>query len=507
MAWIYGSVSTGNGTQKLADILSEAAIGISLQTIDAVGTAGTGYAVGDELTLSGGTFTIAAVAEVLTVGGSGEVLTVRVRNAGIYQVAPTSDVATTGGTGSGCELTCTFDNNGWTRLRATNVFGAAQSATVDDGGTGYVVGDTLTLSGGTGHTAARFRVASVSSGVVTAVTVLDPGSYSAPPSSPVATTGGTGSGCELTVVFGADDSNAREIILQSAEDVFVGWLTYESGANFQLEIGGMTGFGSGLAWNDQPGLNQGRSANSDGGHYCPTHQLGMTFWISVNDRRILFVYRASTYYGSGHAGFIDAFATEGEWPYPMYVAGSTHYSATGLGDTSEVGGSIVNPIGRSNTYGSASLRDASGTWRRIRNTQTVSGAGYSIKRDDGVTLPYTTVSLNSTTAPEQQDRFPNTSQGLNVSAQGAFNPLFGTQHFFRIFPTPNSGDPLFLRIPVTIVWNAEHLYGQIAGAFAMNGAALLVPENRLREDSRRFTVFGMALTSADDRAMWCVEEV
>lgn len=75
------------------------------------------------------------------------------------------------------------------------------SAAVLAGGTGYVVGDIVTVSGGTFTTAARVRVDAVNTGVVTAVSVYDPGVYSEP-SSNTATTGGTGTGLTLTNVFG-----------------------------------------------------------------------------------------------------------------------------------------------------------------------------------------------------------------------------------------------------------------------------------------------------------------
>jgi len=70
------------------------------------------------------------------------------------------------------------------------------------GGTGYAVGNTLTISGGTGATV---RVATVSAGAVTSVDTLVQGSgYGATPQNgtTVGTTGGTGTGCTLTIKAG-----------------------------------------------------------------------------------------------------------------------------------------------------------------------------------------------------------------------------------------------------------------------------------------------------------------
>jgi hypothetical protein len=72
------------------------------------------------------------------------------------------------------------------------------SAVVASGGTGYAVGNTITLTGG-----AVLTVATVNSGAVTGVTVTTPGSYSAIPSNPVGQTGtsGSGSGATFNLTF------------------------------------------------------------------------------------------------------------------------------------------------------------------------------------------------------------------------------------------------------------------------------------------------------------------
>jgi hypothetical protein len=69
--------------------------------------------------------------------------------------------------------------------------------TVTNGGTGYTVGDTLTLVGGTG-TATTLTVSTVSSGVITGVTILSNGAYTVVPTSPISVTGGTGTSATFT---------------------------------------------------------------------------------------------------------------------------------------------------------------------------------------------------------------------------------------------------------------------------------------------------------------------
>jgi hypothetical protein len=70
-----------------------------------------------------------------------------------------------------------------------------QTVTIAGGGTGYTVGNTLTVVGGTSGAAATLTVSTVSSGVITGVTVATGGtSYTVLPTNPFSVTGGSGSG-------------------------------------------------------------------------------------------------------------------------------------------------------------------------------------------------------------------------------------------------------------------------------------------------------------------------
>lgn len=80
-----------------------------------------------------------------------------------------------------------------------------ETVEVEDGGTGYAVSDVLTLSGGTFTTAATVTVATIGVGdKVNSVTITNPGQYDTggQPTDPVSTTGGTGTGCTLNIVWG-----------------------------------------------------------------------------------------------------------------------------------------------------------------------------------------------------------------------------------------------------------------------------------------------------------------
>jgi hypothetical protein len=98
-----------------------------------------------------------------------------------------------------CTVTAPTTAGGVQATGTANMY-ADQGTTVSAGGTGYTVGDVLTLVGGTPLSgAATYSVATVSAGVVLTVTAVNFAAYSVLPSSPVSTTGGTGTGCTLNV--------------------------------------------------------------------------------------------------------------------------------------------------------------------------------------------------------------------------------------------------------------------------------------------------------------------
>jgi len=135
---------------------------------------GTGYAINDVLTVTGGSGT-SSILTVATVS-SGVITSVNVTNAGSYTTFPVSPVNVTGGSGSGA----TF-----------NLTGGVISATISFGGSGYTVGDFLIVSGGSG-VQATLEVTAASGSSITAVSVLSPGNYSVFPLSPVLTIEGSG---------------------------------------------------------------------------------------------------------------------------------------------------------------------------------------------------------------------------------------------------------------------------------------------------------------------------
>lgn len=119
------------------------------------------------------------------------------------------------------------------QIEAEVFLGAAAGVTIVDlasinaGGTGYAKGDTLTVSGGTAGEPATAEVLAVASGVVTSVSLLNAGTYSASPSSPASTTtDGSGTGCTLTLTFAAQVSDFPRTGLVDCDGDAVGETAY-----------------------------------------------------------------------------------------------------------------------------------------------------------------------------------------------------------------------------------------------------------------------------------------
>jgi hypothetical protein len=123
---------------------------------------GSGYVVGDAITLVGGTFTTAITFTVATVSGTA-VATLTLVNGGTYSVLPTGTLTTTT-TGAGTGLTLTIDSWG---VRAVNITSA---------GSGYIDQPTITFSGGSAAAYATVGTSTNIRSLGSSVTLQTPGS-------------------------------------------------------------------------------------------------------------------------------------------------------------------------------------------------------------------------------------------------------------------------------------------------------------------------------------------
>lgn len=456
--------------------------------------AGTGYTVGDVLTIVGGTSTHVATLEVLTItggGGTGPVGTVRITNAGAYTSDPTPTTANgvTGGTGSSCTIDITVANTGWTVIRESK---RALSAVISAGGTGYAVNDEIDIDDGLGIgvsnlvSAATFVVASISggggTGPVLTVTVKSTveGNYEETTANPAATTAsvGAGTGCTLTVTYESrvpDDHSV--LVLEGAaagapDPVQIGIKTYDdTDGIFDSRNWGLFGFAQAFSlaalFHQTTGISPGWTAVDDGvatlyGAQLPLKDndgggvYPLDYYMSVTDRRIMMAVRTNSAtvdaWMTCYLGFTNQFGTTTELPYPVFIAGSaSKMEASALNvSITPVTSSIVHCISDFLDFdaaGPAFMLTPAGAWRQVASGTLNSGNTFS-RIDEWTVAPCSWPTLpNQAWAP-----------GYDLIASGTFdwtviiNLKQAFAPTFPLFPTPDTTDTkLYMLVPVNVV--------------------------------------------------------
>ena len=222
----------------------------------AISAAGTGYVVGDILSLDAGSGTPISNAQfrVATIGGSGDITSLQLINGGSYQQTPTVDpVDLLGGSGSGASVTnllfeygstVPFDSTphdqiGWDSSQADpsiealegtplNLYRTIVSQTEADfnggsgegtftGGSGYSASDTIVMNDGT-----EITVDTVSTGAITEFTISG-GSTSSNTSGATLTQSSTsGGGTGFTLTLGTANQSSANFFDVPAEETFSG---------------------------------------------------------------------------------------------------------------------------------------------------------------------------------------------------------------------------------------------------------------------------------------------
>lgn len=410
MSFIIGSSS---GHIDFSNDILAAVTGTSLQTVDSIAAGGTGYSVGNVLTLSGGTSTIAATVEVTTVS-SGAVTGVRITNAGVYSAAPGDPVSTTG-VGSGCTLNCTFGTNGWTTQRDTTYSGSEREV----------------------------------------------------------------------ILLGSGDGG---------DEIFVGWRTFSSvpGDYYNLELHGMTGFTTALPFAEQPGLSPGlwdAGLPSDkAGPYTPLSSSSLTWWLSVTPYWIFATIRVGSNYYKMFLGWANRFATETEYPYPLMISGDTSLFSSRAGQ-SELMSGLTDPFRANVTDGSARgpllLRTVDGTWYDIKNS--IISTGARTYNGDRCVMPAgRPVGTTSGTTPNEDKFMTSTGAFTDFIPEG----VISGGEAASLQPTPNSGDTTIL-FPCVVVFSVpvSGVMVEIPNTYWVSGFGAIVSEDRVIVDGVAYRVF------------------
>lgn len=220
------------------------------------------------------------------------------------------------------------------------------AAAVNAGGTGYVVGDVLTVAGGTKTRAifdATIEVTSVSSGVITAARVVNAGSFSVNPTTTAnAVTGGTGTGATFNLTMESatwtvdrntytNDQTEFQLIMHgqnaSGNPPYIGIGSFTNAGVRQWQLRYMSSFDNSLTFGQQPGVSPGFEFGTtpSGGPRIPLTDGNLHFFFFVSGRRIIVVSRITPSFEMAYLGlftpFVDSPATV--FPLPIMVAGTT----------------------------------------------------------------------------------------------------------------------------------------------------------------------------------------
>jgi len=109
--------------------------------------------------------------------------------------------------------------------------------------------------------------------------------------------------------------------LSGTEQIYVGVRRYFDtvGDYYNWEVAGFTGFVTENAWTAQPGKNTN-------GIYLPLWNNSIPYWFIANGQRAVVVAKVGTTYHLGYLGKFLPYATPGQYPYPLLVAGMNNTS-------------------------------------------------------------------------------------------------------------------------------------------------------------------------------------
>ena len=159
--------------------------------------------------------------------------------------------------------------------------GGASYARVHTAGTGYVVNDTITLTGGTFTTATVLKVTAVSAGAVTGSVIVTPGTYSIAPPATAAVAQGSTSGVGINATFDVVYANGAAISLSGPTTTLTA--DAASGAT-SLTVASIAGFSNGDSINVEQDDGTYKTTTISGAPSGTTITLaaGLTFKASAN---------------------------------------------------------------------------------------------------------------------------------------------------------------------------------------------------------------------------------
>lgn len=262
---------------------------------------------------------------------------------------------------------------------------------VNVGGTGYVVGETFDVVGGTAVSGfvARGIVTSEAAGVVTGVKYISAGAYSTLPGvTGAATTNASAAGDDALTVdlttqapqWTQDRSTYVDPLtdfewlltsIKASNPATIGMLTSASGGNDSSQLIVASGYAGGSAFADQP------DASPVSQMYLNLPTQNPEIMVSVTERRINTLARDGSNVQYGGAGlFIPLTNADASYPFPGMVhaqstairAMSAQYAQGGTGGNNA---GVLNPGSYTSIFPAVRYRDNLSTaWKTIANLAT-----------------------------------------------------------------------------------------------------------------------------------------
>lgn len=218
------------------------------------------------------------------------------------------------------------------------------------------------------------------------------------------------------------------------DQVIVGAKAFsDAGAGYyNWRLLGATGFDSGLAFTAQPGACTRP--------VLPLWSGSIPYWFFADGRRVIIVAKITTIYEHAYLGFLDAYATPGEWAYPLAVGGSMAWPAEPAAGSSDWKYSYVGT--EHHAY-----------WSPLPSVPSLSSVDHNrsqirLRKPDGVWIGFSTV-----------------VQGSNIA--GSFSVFPYADGFTNLKPCL---DGSVMTFPIFLADTTPNCYGEFSGVRAVSGA-------------------------------------
>ena len=404
---------------------------------------------------------------------------------------------------------------------------------INFGGTGYVVGDILTVAGGTTSHVGRIIVTTVAVGVITGARIHDSGAYTVNPGLAAnAVTGGSGTTATFNLTMESDPWTVRlsstiftteRVRIYSGTGgggVYVGLRTYQEDTGARQArnwcLFGCSSYNGALPWYQQPDINtDGGFSNATGamtgaaaeGHYMvlkDNDAFPMSYWFYVTNRRIIVITKlfdgvtTTPRYASCYMGLLNPMGTSAEFPYPPFIAGSSGSSRTAWDDLAPAFqfSGITQLYGITGNTGPGAYYSVDGFWKDVKNSSGTFGG--SSRTESNVHTVYPCGQMNVAARPNNNDIVPDVAGALQWENIINMSGNFSTASVAELWPTPDSAGekrvivPCVLTISNSVIAADYHIVGELDGVYWTSAAGTVQATSEdLISDAANGNVYSM----------------